>query len=286
MNQRFAGVLFAALLSGVVEGAAKVEVVEAVLPDWPKNESADQKGTVVVDFVLVPGGQVFVSSATSEELPRAFVEESRLAMREWLIDDDDSSNCGMIHGKQEFRFVGGTADPVLLGETKAWISGDPTPLYSLDRVELSGGRILRSKANDPKALAEHSDQQGSYRDRRYARWKAARGGKPSVRFTPPGITPPVPEVRIEPQFPRAAIERGQSGDVVARLLIDTRGRVARVEVVDSYPQGSFDQASRRALSKWEFAPAADARGQAVMVEVCQLLSYLVIDEGMFRQGPR
>ena len=107
-----------------------------------------------------------------------------------------------------------------------------------------------------------------------------------MRFTPPGITPPVPEVRIEPQFPRAAIERGQSGDVVARLLIDTRGRVARVEVVDSYPQGSFDQASRRALSKWEFAPAADARGQAVMVEVCQLLSYLVIDEGMFRQGPR
>ena len=114
--------------------------------------------------------------------------------------------------------------------TKAWISGEPTPVYSLGRVEISGGRIRRSEANDPEALARHVDQQGSYRDRRYARWKAASGDQASARYTPPGITPPVPKVRIEPQFPREALQRGQSGEVIARLLIDTRGRVARQDL--------------------------------------------------------
>lgn len=271
---------------GVTSGAAKVEVVEAVLPGWPQGQPADRTGSVVVEFVLAPGGQVFVKGTEARDLPKAFEDESRLAMREWLIDDDDPSNCGFIHGRQEFKFVGGAAEPVLLGETKAWISGDPSPVYSFDRVEITGGRILRSQANDPKARARQSEQQDSYRDRRYARWKAARGDRVSSRYAPLGITPPVPTVRIEPLFPRAAIEHGQSGEFLARMLIDTRGRVARIKVVDSYPKGVYDRESRRALNRWEHTPAMDERGKPTVLEVCQLLSYFVIDEGFFHQGPR
>ena len=71
--------------------------------------------------------------------------------------------------------------------------------------------------------------------------------KPAVRR---GI---VPISRVLPEFPREAERKGYSkGTVVARLLIDEKGNVTEVKIVESNPPRYFDRAVINALSQWKF----------------------------------
>jgi TonB family protein len=266
--------------------AAPVQVLEAVIPDWPADEPTSQSGTVTIEFLLASGGEIFVTEVERSGLSTRFEDEARLAMHEWLITDDGGGRCGLIRGRQEFRFDGAATEQVTLGKTEAWISGDATPLISMDRVEITGGRVRRATLKDQRALKEAAAIEAGYSVRRHARWKAALGGEARARFSIAGVTPPVPAVRIEPQFPRTALTTGRSGVVVSRITVDARGRAAKVEIVDSHPKAMFEQATHRALGRWEFIPAKDSAGREQILEVCQLLSYLVIHEGEFRQGGR
>ncbi len=70
----------------------------------------------------------------------------------------------------------------------------------------------------------------------------------------PGNRPPVPPAR--------AASKGISGHVKLRLLINSSGQVTRVKVVESVPQGFFDESATEAAQNWTFEPAT-YQGQPV-----------------------
>ncbi len=73
--------------------------------------------------------------------------------------------------------------------------------------------------------------------------------------------------RSEPGFPREALAAGaEKGHVHARLTIDAKGEVSRVEIVEANPQRIFDRAVTRTLAQWRFNSGADGRAFDVDVD--------------------
>ncbi len=64
----------------------------------------------------------------------------------------------------------------------------------------------------------------------------------------------VPLVRIEPDYPMQARQRGIEGWVVVEFTISTAGTVKEAEVVASEPGTVFDRAAIQAVRKWKYNP--------------------------------
>jgi protein TonB len=64
----------------------------------------------------------------------------------------------------------------------------------------------------------------------------------------------VPLVRIEPDYPMNARQRGIEGWVVVEFTISTAGTVKDAEVVASEPGTIFDKAAVQAVRKWKYNP--------------------------------
>lgn len=63
-------------------------------------------------------------------------------------------------------------------------------------------------------------------------------------------------------YPPRARAQGLEGYVVLSLLIGLTGEIEQVEVVESYPEGAFDEAALAGVREWRFDPAL-YQGQAV-----------------------
>lgn len=72
----------------------------------------------------------------------------------------------------------------------------------------------------------------------------------------------MPLVHIEPVYPKRAKMLHKEGYVILEYRITRQGTVADIEVMESEPEGLFESAARKALSKWKFRPKMDA-GRAV-----------------------
>jgi protein TonB len=83
---------------------------------------------------------------------------------------------------------------------------------------------------------------------------------------PPVIAPPAPPVqaspvrkefkplqRVQPTFPRQALQQGLTGTVVAWVHVAANGSVTNVEIKQSTNR-LFDREVVRALSQWRFSP--------------------------------
>lgn len=87
---------------------------------------------------------------------------------------------------------------------------------------------------------------------------------------PPVIAPPAPPApkappappvrkefkaayRVDPQFPREALRRGENGRVVAHVYVAPGGSVTDVKIISSTSR-IFDREVVRALSQWKFNP--------------------------------
>jgi protein TonB len=64
----------------------------------------------------------------------------------------------------------------------------------------------------------------------------------------------VPLVRIEPDYPMQARQRGIEGWVVVEFTISTAGTVKEAVVVASEPGNVFDRAAIQAVRKWKYNP--------------------------------
>jgi protein TonB len=64
----------------------------------------------------------------------------------------------------------------------------------------------------------------------------------------------VPLVRIEPDYPMQARQRGIEGWVVVEFTISTAGTVKDAAVVASEPGNVFDRAAVQAVRKWKYNP--------------------------------
>ncbi len=75
-------------------------------------------------------------------------------------------------------------------------------------------------------------------------------------------TDPLPLVRIPPDYPPRALERGIEGWVIVRFTITQTGSVKDPQVVDSQPKRVFDEAALRSIVRWRYNPKVED-GQAV-----------------------
>lgn len=91
--------------------------------------------------------------------------------------------------------------------------------------------------------------------------------------SPPLPTGPVPPLRPradlaqlfgEAGYPRAAIARGEQGNVGFRLVVGPNGRVMRCDIIQSSGSRALDEATCRILrGRARFTPARDAAGSPV-----------------------
>jgi protein TonB len=64
----------------------------------------------------------------------------------------------------------------------------------------------------------------------------------------------IPLVRIEPDYPMRARQRGIEGWVVVGFTITPAGTIKDAKVVQASPPGVFDEAAVRAVSRWKYNP--------------------------------
>lgn len=64
----------------------------------------------------------------------------------------------------------------------------------------------------------------------------------------------IPLVRIEPDYPMKARQRGIEGWTVVRFTITPAGTTKDVTVVQAQPPNIFDEAAIRAVSRWKYNP--------------------------------
>lgn len=63
-----------------------------------------------------------------------------------------------------------------------------------------------------------------------------------------------PIVRIPPQYPNSAAERGTEGWVLVEFTVTETGSVVDPVVVDADPPNTFNRAAKRAVVKWKYKP--------------------------------
>ena len=66
---------------------------------------------------------------------------------------------------------------------------------------------------------------------------------------------PVPQVRIEPDYPAGPKERGIEGWITFQFTVATDGSVKDIAILDSQPPHVWDNATLRAVSSWKYQPA-------------------------------
>ena len=94
-----------------------------------------------------------------------------------------------------------------------------------------------------------------------ALWIACIAASPAFAEDPKVVS------RVEPEFPREAIQAGaDKGWVKARMTLDAAGEVMRVEIVDAKPRRFFDRAVMRTLSQWKFVPGSAGRAVEIDIE--------------------
>jgi len=64
----------------------------------------------------------------------------------------------------------------------------------------------------------------------------------------------IPLVRIEPDYPMKARQRGIEGWVVVRFTITPAGTIKDAAVVQAQPPNVFDESAVRAVSRWKYNP--------------------------------
>ena len=71
--------------------------------------------------------------------------------------------------------------------------------------------------------------------------------------------PPRPMRAIKPEYPKGARQRGEQGDVVIELTVNSKGGVDKASVVTSSGYVELDEAALRAVRSAKFTPAKSGR---------------------------
>ncbi len=82
----------------------------------------------------------------------------------------------------------------------------------------------------------------------------------------------VPLVRIDPEYPIQARQRGIEGWVAVRFTVTKTGSVGNAVVTAANPQGVFEQSVLQAVRKWRYNPKIE-NGVAVEQTVEQVLDF-------------
>jgi protein TonB len=81
------------------------------------------------------------------------------------------------------------------------------------------------------------------------------GGAPSVAMAGGSDRGPVPQVRLDPDYPPQAKDRGIEGWVIVQFTVTREGRTKDIVIIDSQPKGIWDRNTIRAVANWRYQPA-------------------------------
>jgi len=89
------------------------------------------------------------------------------------------------------------------------------------------------------------------------------GGANGVVMTDDTVDdPPRATFQAPMVYPPRAKAKGVKGYVVLSLLIGVTGEIEQMTVIESYPEGVFDEAAMQGVNQWKFSPAM-YQGKAV-----------------------
>ena len=83
---------------------------------------------------------------------------------------------------------------------------------------------------------------------------------------------PRPSLQTAMPYPVRAKAQGITGYVILSLLISPTGQIEKVKVLESQPQGVFDETATLGVKNWKFEPAT-YKGEAVRVWAKQKVSF-------------
>ncbi|MCK9224294.1 MAG: TonB family protein [Candidatus Muirbacterium halophilum] len=83
---------------------------------------------------------------------------------------------------------------------------------------------------------------------------------------------PTPVIAMPPQYPIMARNNSIEGEVVVLAVVDEKGKVESVEILESYPGEVFVNTSLNCIKNWVFKPA-EKNGKTVKVKVEIPLKY-------------
>jgi protein TonB len=89
-----------------------------------------------------------------------------------------------------------------------------------------------------------------------------RGAMSNMKISAGSDRDIVPLVRIPPEYPARAQQRGIEGWVLIEFTITPSGTVQDPKVLDADPKGIFDDAAIKSISRWKYNPKVE-NGQAV-----------------------
>ena len=75
------------------------------------------------------------------------------------------------------------------------------------------------------------------------------------------------------EYPAEARQKGMAGKVILRITIDKDGNVQDVEVYKSSGHDILDETAKEMARKWQFQPARNADGKAVMSRMLAPISF-------------
>lgn len=86
-----------------------------------------------------------------------------------------------------------------------------------------------------------------------------------------------PLVRVNPEYPRRAVQRGIEGWVQVQFTITAAGTVKDVKIVDAEPRKVFDEAAVKAVSRWRYNPRVENGVAVERVGIRVLLRFKLED---------
>lgn len=95
---------------------------------------------------------------------------------------------------------------------------------------------------------------------------AAPAPAADVALAPGDVPAPIPGQNPSPQYPTAAMRRGDTGTVMLRVTVGTDGVPSDVEIVGRSGSRDLDRAAIDAMRRWRFRPA-QRDGQPVSASV-------------------
>ncbi|GGO10689.1 protein TonB [Iodidimonas muriae] len=88
----------------------------------------------------------------------------------------------------------------------------------------------------------------------------------------------LPLVRIQPQYPRRAAERGIEGYVIVELTVTPQGTVEDVRIIEADPRGYFERAAEQAAYKFKYKPKV-VNGEPIAVDGVQYMFSFNLEDG-------
>jgi protein TonB len=87
----------------------------------------------------------------------------------------------------------------------------------------------------------------------------------------------IPLVRIDPDYPNRAMNRGIEGWVLVQFTITPAGTVKDQKVVDAQPKGYFEESALKAIGRWRYNPKVEG-GVAVERRGIQVVLHFNLED--------